>query len=265
MTIKNNHCLLSACIVLVFYCAVVSDCFAYQINLSQGWNLISLPEQPQDPAIAQVTSPIAGKFTAVWAYVNGAWKLYDPANAGFSDLSAMQPGIGYWIKMTQSGTLSGSGTAAPSSVALTAGWNLVGYCGTAAKALTDALQSISGQYSAVWAYMNGTWKLYDPANAGFSDLSQMEPGYGYWIKATQGCVLNFGGSTAGTTISPASGGTVSASDGASVSFAPDFGLSDITVSFSKVADASGAIVDDRKIISAKYSLQIAGAETIGSN
>ncbi|MCX5905541.1 MAG: hypothetical protein NTV89_19190, partial [Proteobacteria bacterium] len=154
---------------------------------------------------------------------------------------------------------------APSSVALTAGWNLVGYCGTAAKALTDALQSISGQYSAVWAYVNGAWKLYDPANAGFSDLSQMEPGYGYWIKATQGCVLNFGGSAAGTTISPANGGTVSASDGASVSLAPDFGSSDITVSFSKLADASGATVDDRKLISAQYSLQIAGAETISGN
>jgi hypothetical protein len=41
--------------------------------LSSGWNLISLPLQPVNTAIASVLSGIAGSYEVVWAYSNGAW------------------------------------------------------------------------------------------------------------------------------------------------------------------------------------------------
>jgi hypothetical protein len=55
------------------------------------------------------------------------------------------------------------------------------------QAVDVALASIEGKYISVWAYMDGGWKVYDPENPGFSDLTTMEPGYGYWINASEAC------------------------------------------------------------------------------
>ncbi len=157
------------------------------INVNPGWNLISLSQQPPDTAIASVLSSISGKYLSVWAYINGGWKVYDPNNPGFSDLTTMEAGKGYWINMTEAARLSVSGSAPSNSIDLANGWNLVGYNSSTSQGVADALASISGKYVSVWAYVNGSWKVYDPNNPGFSDLTAMDPGYGYWINATEAC------------------------------------------------------------------------------
>jgi hypothetical protein len=173
------------CIVTVMLSVFwFQNAFGYQINLNKQLNLISLPEQPANTAIDQLTSSIAGKFNSIWAYVGGSWKLYNPGDPNFSDLLTMEAGRGYWIDMKESGTLSGTGTAAPSSIPLSTGWNLVGYnCGSLE--ISNALASIQGKYDSVWAFKEGVWKLYDPANPNFSDLTTMDPGFGYWIDAKE--------------------------------------------------------------------------------
>jgi len=185
---RNSIFCIVAVMLSVFW---FQNVFAYQINLNKGLNLISLPEQPANTAIDQVTSSIAGKFNSIWAYVGGSWKLYNPGDPNFSDLLTMEAGRGYWIDMKESGALWGSGTAAPSSIPLSKGWNLIGYSSTIPASVTDALKSISGKYDAVWAYRDGAWKLYDPKDPNFSDLTLMEPGAGYWVDATQSCTLDF--------------------------------------------------------------------------
>ncbi len=97
----------------------------------------------------------------------------------------MEAGRGYWINMTESATLTVSGSTPSNSIELANGWNLVGYNSSTSQSVSDALESIEGKYVSVWAYVNGTWKVYDPANPGFIDLSTMEPGYGYWINVTE--------------------------------------------------------------------------------
>ncbi len=52
--------------------------------------------------------------------------------------------------------------------------------------IASVLNSIDGQYISVWSFENGSWKVYDPANPGFSDLTEMKPGYGYWINSLLG-------------------------------------------------------------------------------
>ena len=161
---------------------------ANDINLSgPGWNLISLPQQPSDTAIANVLSGISGKYASAWAFQNASWKVYDPANPGFSDLSIMEAGWGYWLNMTESATLSVTGATPSPSMNLITGWNLVGYNSSTAIAIADALSSIAGNVVSVWAYMNDAWLVYDPANPDFSDLSAMTPGYGYWINTNGAC------------------------------------------------------------------------------
>lgn len=155
-----------------------------EITLSMGWNLISLNLVPADTAIASVLAQITGKYSSVWAYVNGSWLVYDANNPGFSDLTTIDAGYGYWINMTDTGVLPNTGTAPSKDVSLNNGWNLVGFNSAASMNTADALATIAGQYVSAWAFINGAWQVYDPANPGFSDLLTMEPGYGYWINAT---------------------------------------------------------------------------------
>jgi hypothetical protein len=158
-----------------------------EINLTSGWNMISLSIQPDNTAISNVLNPISGKYSSAWAYQNNGWKVYDPANPGFSDLATMETGWGYWLNMTEAANLTVSGTEPSKSIDLLGGWNLVGYNSSTAQPIADALTSISGKVVSVWAYIDGSWKVYDPANPGFSDLTTMEPGYGYWIATTEAC------------------------------------------------------------------------------
>jgi hypothetical protein len=253
---RNRIFYILAVMLSVFW---FQNAFGYQINLNKGLNLISLPEQPANTAIDQVTSSIAGKFNSIWAYVGGSWKLYDPGDPNFSDLLTMEAGWGYWIDMEESGALLGTGTAAPSSIPLSKGWNLIGYNSTIPASVTDALKSISGKYDAVWAYRDGAWKLYDPKNPNFSDLTSMEPGAGYWVQALESCTLDFSG-LIGTTISPDTGGTLTTGDGASVAFPADFSDSDISAIFTKSSDTTDAPEDENiKSVSGEYTLMVSSS------
>ena len=157
------------------------------LSLHGGWNLISLYCRPGNTDINALLSPIAEKITSVWAYINGSWKVYDPANPGFNDLEIMDAGTGYWMNCSTGVSFTVIGIASGNSVNLLNGWNLVGYNSSTSEPIADELASISGKVVSVWAYINGQWKVYDPANPGFSDLTTLEPGYGYWIKATEAC------------------------------------------------------------------------------
>jgi hypothetical protein len=162
--------------------------FALQeILLGAGWNLISIYRQPSNTSIGTVLDGISEKYSSAWAYQNNGWKVYDPANPGFSDLATMEIGWGYWLNMTEAANLTVSGNEPSKSIDLIASWNLVGYNSSTAQSTADALASISGKVVSAWAYIDGSWKVYDPANPGFSDLTTMEPGYGYWIKTTEAC------------------------------------------------------------------------------
>ena len=158
-----------------------------EIDLIYGWNLISLCRQSSDTSIGTVLNSISSKYSSVWAFQNKTWKVYSPTNPGFSDLTTLETGWGYWLHMMESATLTVSGSTPFSSIDLIAGWNLVSYNSATAQAIADALASISGKIVSVWAYVNGAWKVYDPANPGFSDLTTMGPGYGYWIQTTEAC------------------------------------------------------------------------------
>jgi probable HAF family extracellular repeat protein len=154
--------------------------------LSSGWNLVSLPFQPANTAIASVLSGIADAYEVVWAYPGQSWKVYDPNDAGGSTLTTMQAGMGYWIKMTSAKTLSVSGAAPSSSLSLSSGWNLVGYSGTSCATASTALSSLGSALQVSWGYPGQVWQFYDPTNSGGSTLGNLCPGTGYWIDVNGG-------------------------------------------------------------------------------
>ncbi len=157
------------------------------INLRKEWNLISIPLIQENSSIESILSSISGLYSVVWAYIDGKWKAYDPEFPIFSDLKHMEPGVGYWIRMKEAGNLKLTGNISKSNIRLEEGWNLVGYNILASQNIQDALFSIKGCLISVWAYIDGKWRLYDPASPLFSDLEAMEYGKGYWINVRKAC------------------------------------------------------------------------------
>lgn len=72
-------------------------------------------------------------------------------------------------------------------IELLSSWNLIGYSSDISKPVAEVLASVFGKVIYVWGYIDGVWKVYDPSSPEFSDLINMEPGYGYWIKTTEAC------------------------------------------------------------------------------
>lgn len=159
-----------------------------------GWNLASLPNTPQDRTPGGVFGALAGGFTRVYAYdacdPSDPWKLYDPADAGASDLTSLDEQAGFWIEATGAGSLPTPGTQpVVSTIHLCAGWNLVGYPLAQPRGVATALSSIAGRYSRVFGYDPADpadpWEVYDVAVPSWAnDLVTMQPGRGYWIYAT---------------------------------------------------------------------------------
>jgi hypothetical protein len=80
------------------------------ITLCPGWNLIGYPS-PNSEKVTTVLLPIEGKYDLVYTYdgfdINDPWKSYTPgAPPQLNDLKKMDPGYGYWIHMTEAGTLA---------------------------------------------------------------------------------------------------------------------------------------------------------------
>jgi len=178
----------AACFVLMISLLNVRVASAWQKDLSEGWNLISLPEQQIITDIETVFGGIKDKILSVWTYKDGRWQLYSPEDH-FSDLGAVDAGSAIWLNMSEPCTLYGTGMSPPSTIELSEGWNFVGYNSDTAKPIEEALESIEGKYESVWGYTDGEWKVYTPSEPGLSDLQEFEPTYGYWIKTTESCHL----------------------------------------------------------------------------
>lgn len=166
------------------------------VSLAAGWNLASIPLVPASTAIADVLASIAGKYTIVHAWDAAAqgWRTYDPAlPPEASTLHALDEKTAFWILMAEAATLTVDGAPpATTDQTLYAGWNLVAYPSATPRPVGEALTSIAGMYTVVWAYYAGEpqlWRHYDPAAPFGNDLAEMTPGRGYWVRATEPCTL----------------------------------------------------------------------------
>ncbi len=159
------------------------------IYLKEGWNLISFPVSPPVTNIETILAPISGLYSSVWSYQNGKWKMYDPEKAVYSDLTTMDAGWGYWINMNISATLTLSGSTPLNLINLVSGWNLIGYNYQVSLDIAQVLTMLDNKYISVWGYIEGKWKSYNPEMTEFSDLTTLEPCYGYWVNIAEPCAL----------------------------------------------------------------------------
>jgi hypothetical protein len=153
------------------------------ISLVTGWNLISLPLEPFDADIAKVVQGIRDSVEIVYAYTGSAYVSYKPGDQS-NTLTKMLPGQGYWVYMSRNATLTITGNEASNSISLRSGWNLVGYNRTQSLEPAQAVQSISGKYSAIYDFdsISNSYRVYGPGTV--NTLTSFEPGRGYWIYST---------------------------------------------------------------------------------
>jgi len=166
------------------------------LSLHPGWNLVSVPIVPDDRSVAQVLSSVAEHYDLVSSYSNclGVWLSYDPSSPGVATLTELDEATAFWIHMTQADALVVSGTTPGSThQSLCQGWNMVAYPAAQSRDVAQALSSISGYYTAIYAYEGGTsnpWQRYFvDAPPWANELSQFEPGYGYWVLVSGNCTL----------------------------------------------------------------------------
>ena len=151
-----------------------------KLHYSKGWNLLSLPVDPDVHDIATLL-PDASPATAY---------RYSP-DSGYIAVTGLNFGEGYWIKCSRSDSVSIPGAVRSSStVTLTArggGWNLIGGA-SAAVPFSSILQTPASSVITMYQYDPGAgYRL--PAG----DL--LRPGLGFFIKvrrdATLGLISSF--------------------------------------------------------------------------
>ncbi len=171
-----------------------SSSITYNLSLSKGWNLISIPLILENSSIENIFSQVLDKTIVVYSFDKGA-KTYVPELKEFSDLKTVDPYHGYWIKLNDSADLSVTGyKTTDKTVPLTSGWNLISYPLDYPKNITDVLSDIMNTIVIVKGFDNGALTFVPSLPYKFSDLKQMKPNFGYWIKinnSTQEISLKF--------------------------------------------------------------------------
>jgi hypothetical protein len=166
---------------------------AQSILLSPGWNLFSFNVEPPVPLVDSVLYSIAGRYCRVLGENLGETQIYDcNIPERFRTLKELHGGRGYYLRLEGSTSASllveGVPITPTTPIGLHQGWNWAGYLPSASRPVTVALQSIAGSYR--WVH-NGHGQTYDPSLPQWSTLTEMRPGDGYWIFATQPVTLTY--------------------------------------------------------------------------
>jgi len=153
---------------------------SYQIDLIEGWNLVSLPLVPDETDIVTLMTGVDA--ASVRSY-QGGWLTYTPGVGG--SLTTMTDEYGYWILMNSDDTMTFSGNLVlpppnlPPSYAVSSGWNLISFHSLTAVPAGAYLDGIAGKWTKIWGYENGQFFA-----ASSSDM--LQSGLGYWLAVRDG-------------------------------------------------------------------------------
>jgi len=152
----------------------------YNRDLTTGKNLVSIPLIMADTTITTVLQTAA--YDAAWYYdatdIIDPWKSYNPSKT-FNDLANVNMTMALWIHTSVATSIVVVGKVPTNeTIQLVQGWNFVGYPSMLVRNVGLALTIVG--YERVEGYSMAL-----PQNLKiYTDLDNMEPGYGYWVKAT---------------------------------------------------------------------------------
>ena len=210
---------------------------SFDITLSPGANLISLPLVPDDIGIEAVLTGILDRVETVWQYdTSGAvprWRSYAPGAP--SDLRVMRDGLGYWVLLKDGGagdtvlTVTGREETGPAR-RVARGWNLVGFTSTSPQSPGEYLGALGGSAGTTMVgYAGGAAAAVLPSAA----PPQLIPGRGYWLYVESAGTI--GGAPPETMAVPAQGEAILTHDsGAVLEIPPGTTAEAVTVSITEV-------------------------------
>ena len=170
----------------------------YQLQLTPGWNLVSLPGTPTDSAIGDVIDSDL-QAGIVLAYQNGEWATAVRVEGGDwqGTLERIEGGYGYWISTTAFETIATqipeTDTASvPSTANVASGWNLLGVVDVDQGKVGSAPNGGSDPDN---YFSNLRWSVAYSYNTRGNDWTRILPqpkvatetirnGKGYWVWAT---------------------------------------------------------------------------------
>jgi len=170
------------------FCTVTFVKQTLEIELSLGWNLISVPRTLADPAIGNVFAGIT-TIEKVYTYEDSVWYYaFYEGNWDTTTIDYVEDGKGYWVYASAPTTITiildplGYWYAPPPDYPLPEEWSLIGY--TSLQMKPD--MSINGyldplDWNALYRY-NPTVRMYEEAKpSNREDFNCFELGKGYWI------------------------------------------------------------------------------------
>jgi len=142
------------------------------LPLQVGWNLVSVPFNDAAYTVPQ------NSVLAIYGY-NPSTKGYETV----SRIESLVPGKAYWIASGRDCTVTVTGTpVSPVTAQLKQGWNLIG-----SAAGQSTFDSIAMTPAGSWAmpFVYG----YDPQTKGYVQITELQPGKGYWGAVTRDCTI----------------------------------------------------------------------------
>ena len=168
-----------------------------KVVLEAGWNLVSIQVGgPLPVADFAAALDVPDALRAVWGHdaATGKWSTWQADVPGFTgDLSAVEPGRGYWVNVSDACILSLDGVPWEGAVALRPGWNLLGFPGLSETSLENLFGANIDAVQQVWEFdatSGGVFKGYDTtALPRLHDVASLKPGCGYWVYALREVLL----------------------------------------------------------------------------
>jgi len=170
-----------------------SECmYDYNINLHSNANLISFMSLPSDNYVGTVLESIEGAVTGIIG--QGVASSPNPALGWIGSLTSIEYPQGYWIKMTEPGTITISSLDYPGSVnsnyMLSTGANLISFPFEGPSFISDVLPDDIEPYITD-IIGEGQAATQNPTLGWIGSLNALEGSKGYWFKVSQPIEFQF--------------------------------------------------------------------------
>ncbi len=171
----------------------VSDTVTQTLTFNgSGWQFMSVNVVPTNSAPRVVFASVLNDIDRVICddvVFKPAWDDED------NTLSAIEPGKGYWVMRKTSGSVQLPVTGMPADVstvrlALTAGWNAIGYVPQQPGSIRDVFANALN-LGVVESVQGDNFVFYPAWDDADNTLTTMRPGSGYWVKATRAGTFTF--------------------------------------------------------------------------
>ena len=175
----------------------------YEIELDPGWNLISVPGDPFNPAVGSVIGADL-KADTVLGYQRGEWvtAVRNEDGRWQGTLTDIQGGYGYWVRTTVVETIETVipptlPTSVLPTVPIVAGWNLVGVVDAAQRAIGEDIGEDADEYL---TSLKNSWRVAYSFETQLNQWAKILPndttvepvmlnGSGYWLWNTRAGTL----------------------------------------------------------------------------